>query len=327
MGHRYDPQSQQASSTSVDIAAYGWGYGANVGTANVNGGYSPEILSGAGPGETYGSHVRAWNWSTGTALGKINFFAYSTNKWGVRVEGGDIDGDGYEEILTGPGPGAVFGPHVRGWDFDANQLVAINSVSFWTDPVSKYGVDIDGGALDMDGFDEILTGTGTDPSFSPAVFRLYNYDGTAISFIPNGQGSFPGQTHGVRVAAGNVDGLGVDDVIVAPGPGPGNDSTVEVFRIGEGVWNQYLSKEFFTGLAFGADVTSVSRVIEDKDAVIVGEGHDPSATSGVKGGKYGLDLLGNPTMYFIGGLDYEAFSASGYAYGANVAATDALTRE
>ena len=60
----------------------------------------------------------------------MSFLAYGTHRWGVNVACGDLDGDGIDEIVTGPGPGAVFGPHVRGWNYDGTALTAIPGVSF-----------------------------------------------------------------------------------------------------------------------------------------------------------------------------------------------------
>ena len=50
----------------------------------------------------------------------VSFLAYATPRWGVNVAAADLDGDGVDEILTGAGPGAVFGPHVRGWKVEAD---------------------------------------------------------------------------------------------------------------------------------------------------------------------------------------------------------------
>ncbi len=75
-----------------------------------------ELLTGAGPGAIYGPHVRGFT-IDGEPVDGLNFLAYGTNKWGVNVAAGDLDGDGKDEIITGAGPGAVFGPHVRAFSY------------------------------------------------------------------------------------------------------------------------------------------------------------------------------------------------------------------
>ncbi len=87
-----------------------------------------EIITGAGPGAVFGPHVRGWNYDGTpgvTPVPGVSYFAYGTPKWGVNVSAGDIDGDGYDEIVTGAGPGAVYGPHVRGWNVDGGTAAAM----------------------------------------------------------------------------------------------------------------------------------------------------------------------------------------------------------
>jgi hypothetical protein len=92
----------------------------------------------------FGPHVRGWNYD-GEELAPISgvsFFAYGTNQFGVRVTGGDVDGDGIDELITTPGPGVVFASHVRGWNYDGANLTSIPSISFLAfDASLHYGAD------------------------------------------------------------------------------------------------------------------------------------------------------------------------------------------
>jgi hypothetical protein len=110
----FPPENDAAH--EAEFSAYGAdGFGVGVSCGDVDGDGFDELLTGAGPGEIYGPHVRGFT-VDGTPLPGLSFLAYGTNKWGVNVAAGDIDGDGIDEIVTGAGPGAVFGPHVRAFD-------------------------------------------------------------------------------------------------------------------------------------------------------------------------------------------------------------------
>ena len=71
---------------------------------------------------------------------ELSFIGYKKiQKTGVNVAAGDIDGDGFAEIVTGAGPGAVFGPHVRGWNVDGGAAASIPGLSFFAYGTIKYG--------------------------------------------------------------------------------------------------------------------------------------------------------------------------------------------
>ena len=97
---------------------------------------------------------------SGSPLLKVSFYAYGTLRYGVLPWSAGLDADGPREILTGPGPGAMFGPHVRGWNYDGVKLDAMPKVSFYAYQTLRYGVGGSAGEMDADGFEEILTAPG-----------------------------------------------------------------------------------------------------------------------------------------------------------------------
>ena len=154
------PLVQTFDATTSDMvsewSAYGaTGYGVNVAVGDLGSG--PAVVTGAGPGAIYGPHVRAFD-GNGAAQPGVSFLAYGTSKFGVNVACGDIDGDGDDEIITGAGPGAVFGPHVRGWNVDGGSASAMGGISYFAYGTLKFGVNVACGDIDGDGYDEIITG-------------------------------------------------------------------------------------------------------------------------------------------------------------------------
>jgi len=239
----------------ISYFAYGTlKYGVNVALGDIDHDGHAEIITGAGPGAVFGPHVRGWNWDGAGVpqpIPGISYFAYGTPKWGVNVSCGDIDGDGFDEIVTGAGPGAVYGPHVRGWNSDGGPAAAIPQVSFLAYGTNKYGVNVTCGDIDGDGIDEIVTGAGPGAVFYPHV-RAWNWDGSgavasisAVSFI-----AYDLTQWGVNVGAGDLDDDGIDEIITGAGPGVAHTAHVRG-------WNYDGSVLTPTNLDFDAFTTVV----------------------------------------------------------------------
>ncbi len=180
-------------------------FGVRVAGGDVDGDGIDEIVTGAGPGAVYGLHVRGWNVDgdpSATAIPGVSYFAYGTLKYGVNVSCGDVDGDGIDEIVTGAGPGAVFGPHIRGWNYDNTAITPLPGFSFFawdTEPLS-FGANVFAEAdLNGDGRDEVEVGRGPDPSADTEV-KVFTYDGVTVDQWLS-LDAFPGLTHGANVAA------------------------------------------------------------------------------------------------------------------------------
>ncbi len=300
-----------------EFAAYGASqYGVTVTCGELTGDLRDEILTGAGPGAIYGPHVRGFA-VDGTPLPGLNFIAYGTNKYGVNVAAGDIDGDGYDEIITGAGPGAVFGPHVRGWDYDGgSEVTALSSVNYFAYGTPKWGVNVAAGDIDGDGYDEIVTGAGPGAIYGPHV-RGWNVDGGAaaaisgVSFFAYGTNKF-----GVNVGCGDVDGDGMAEIITGAGPGQVFGAHVRGWNVDGAAVTDISGINFFAWpqeeVRYGAKVCALADLDGDGRAeLLVGQGPDPAASTPVKVYRYDGAQL---TQWF----DLEAYD--GLTHGVNVAA-------
>ncbi len=231
-GDIYGPHVRGFESDSTPIQdlnfmAYGTlKFGVNVALGDLDGNGRDEIITGAGPGDVFGPHVRAFSYTPGSgvsSLSGVNFFAYSTLKWGVNLTAGDIDGDGFDEIVTGPGPGAVFGPHVRGWNVDGGTAEVIHNMGFMAYGTWKYGVNVCCADVNGDGVDEMITSPGPSSQFG-AHIRGWRWDGQETTAMPNF--SFfawdPAEArYGARVGkAADLDFDGRDEFLVTAGPDP-----------------------------------------------------------------------------------------------------------
>ncbi|MBV8959985.1 MAG: hypothetical protein JO087_14555, partial [Actinobacteria bacterium] len=215
--------------------------GVNVAAADVTGDSKAEIITGAGSGG--GPHVRIFNGS-GQAVG--GFFAYDPAfHGGVNVAGGDLNGGGKAEIVTGAGPGG--GPHVRVFDGSGSP---VGSGFFAYDPHFVGGVSVAAGT------NRIVTGAGRGGG--PHV-RLFDGAGT-----PSGGGFF---AYDGAFFGGVWVALGPNGIVTGPGSGGGPD--VREFSLSGAKTGEFLAYE----AAFTAGVKVAA----------LGPGGGSSSTSGPGG--------------------------------------------
>ncbi len=313
---RVFPPGQDAAHV-YEFSAYGASqYGVNVSCGDVTGDGFDKILTGAGPGAIYGPHVRGFS-VDGTPLAGLNFLAYGTNKYGVNVSAGDLDGDGFDEIVTGAGPGAVFGPHVRAFDYDGSPgITPLSGVNYFAYGTPKWGVNVTCGDIDGDGYDEIVTGAGPGAVYGPHV-RGWNVDGgtasamPGVSFLAYGTNKF-----GVNVSCGDMDGDGMDEIVTGAGPGAVFGAHVRGWNYDGSTVTELPGINFFAWPSgegrYGAKVCAGTDLDDDGRAdLVVGQGPDPSAATPVKVYRYDGAQL---TRWF----DLEAYT--GLTHGTTVAA-------
>jgi hypothetical protein len=130
---------------------------------------------------------------------------------GVFVAAGDVDGDGYADIITGAGAGG--GPHVRVLSgADNSEIFGF----FAYHPSFTGGVHVAAGDVDGDGHAEVVTGAGAGGG--PHV-RILN--GTTGAELFGFFAYHPHFSGGVFVAAENVTGDGRAEIITGAGAGGG----------------------------------------------------------------------------------------------------------
>jgi len=195
----YDSANNKMIDSGVDLLAYDTGYGVKVAAGDVDNDGIPEIITVPGPGEYYKGNVKIWD--IDTSLGAGNWIASLSNEftiasaygYSVNVASGDINGDGYNEIITGAGPHRKARDGVMVFDGTGGNITNFRSYI-----ARYYGSTVASGDLDGDGVSEIIVGSGPGAR-NRATVKIFDANGVE-------QARFKAMKirYGINIAVGNL---------------------------------------------------------------------------------------------------------------------------
>jgi RHS repeat-associated protein len=264
----------------------------------------PDVVTAAGVGG--GPEVRIFDGKTGQQIpGPLgNFFAYDSHfLGGVQVAAGDVNGDGYTDLVTAADAGG--GPHVKVFDGKTGGTLA----SFFAfEPEFTGGVRLAVGDIAGTGKAQLILAAGIGGA--PRVRVL---DATTLQPIPGPLGDFyafgTSARGGVYVASGDVTGDHRTDLVV--GSGLGAAPVAKVFDGRTGAVS--LTTEAFDPTSRGGVRVATAYVDQDAHAdIVAGTGLGVSPRVRTLSG-----VTGQPIAGPVGDFDPGVGSVAG---GVNVAA-------
>ena len=247
--------------------------GVPVALGDTNGDGVVDLITGAGPGG--GPHVRVLDGATNAW--QLSFFAYDgSTRTGVEVAAGDVNGDGFTDIITAPASGTS--AHIRA--FDGRNGTLLRDFVLTGFPTVD-GLHVAAGDLTGDGWAEILVGAG--PGGAPLVQVV---DGASDVVLRSFLAYEPGVAGGVHVAAGDVTGDGRVEIIT--GAGPHGGPHVRVF---DGVTNATVASFFAYAVGYtgGVRVASADLTGDGKAEILTLPASGPAATVRIFDGATGAE--------------------------------------
>ncbi|MBN1538887.1 MAG: FG-GAP repeat protein, partial [Candidatus Thermoplasmatota archaeon] len=245
-GWSMDISLSLADASFIGEAANDWSGFSVSGAGDVNGDGYDDILigafyNGAGgnhAGQTYLIMGKNSGWSMDTSLGSADasFIGEAADdELGRSVSGaGDVNGDGYDDILIGAplndeggskaGQTYLVLGKASGWSLDAN-LSQVDA-SFWGEVADdELGRSVSGaGDVNGDGYDDILIGAYKNAEGGIYTGQTYLIMGKASGWsmdtsLGSADASFIGEAGGDQSGwsvsgAGDVDGDGYDDILI-----------------------------------------------------------------------------------------------------------------
>lgn len=287
----------------------GFGNGNRVALGDVNCDDVLDLIVVSGPGVA--GAARIFDGRTGTQLFAFNTLSGFTG--GTLAAAGDLNGDGFAEVIIVPDVGG--GPRAQVWNFATGTATVVADIFAFGDQTFRGGMRVAAGDVNGDGFDDVAFTYG--PGGGPNVIVL------------RGQNLFNGQANqiaqffafqstlrtGTNIAIGDVNGDGFGDLIAAPDVG--GSPVIRIFSgatitaaAGPTLISQFCVQD--VNLRTGARVASRDLNYNGRDDVIAGLGTGGSSRvnmyftaanppAGIPTPDAIFDLYGNPTSgVFVG---------------------------
>jgi uncharacterized protein (TIGR03118 family) len=194
--------------------------GARVAVGDVNNDGIPDVIAG---GTRQSARVRVFDGRNGAPLaGRLGNFSPLLSGRGVFVAAGDVNGDGFDDVIVSTGSGAR--GRVNVFSGQTGRLLS----SFQAGPDTfRGGIRVAAGDVNGDGKADIIIGQGDGGSGEVQVRS--GADGSTLRTLMVGDAMFHA---GTFVAAGDVNGDGKADIII--GQGSGGSAEVRVFSGADG---------------------------------------------------------------------------------------------
>lgn len=238
---------------------------------------SASLALGAAPGQ--GGIVRVIDVKTGALRTLLPYAGFNGT---VRLAVGDVNADGFPDLITVPGQGGA--PFVKVFDVATGDLLR-SFLAF--DIAFRGGVNLAVGDVNGDGHADIVTAPGAGGG--PVVKEFSGADGSQLTAFFAFPSTFTG---GVQVATGDVNGDGNADVGVATGPGAA--SQVRVYGGGTStlLFSQVIGPTNYTG---GTVISMGDYDLDGKAEIATAFGpHSASIIQGYKVGTTGRYFAFNP---------------------------------
>jgi hypothetical protein len=223
----------------------------NVATVTINLGIGATRLIATGADAPGGPHVKVFE--SGSGIQRFNFFPFEpTFTGGVRVAVGELNNDGIDDIVTVAGDGGA----VRVRVFSGKDGGTLEDF-FAFDPAFRGGGYVAVGDFNGDLQNDIIVGAGQGGGPRVQVFSRdpldLNANGVTLELFADFFAYDANDRFGVRVAAGDLDGVDRDYIVTAPGIGGG--PLVRVFD-GQDILGSNVAfpvREFFATDSFNRD--------------------------------------------------------------------------